>query len=64
MNALTLTELSPAGRIIIHEDEVELLSEYEGVHVFYQRGSAVVSELFENQVSMVTLTNMRLVIFV
>jgi ESCRT-II complex subunit VPS36 len=62
MNTFVLTTLSSAGRVVFYEDEVEIKSETEGVHVFSQKGTVIASELFEGQLSMLTLTNMRIIV--
>ena len=64
MNALTQLKLSESGRLEFLDDEVEMKSMNDGIHLYSQIGVEKSSEIFQDAVYMVTLTNMRLVFFV
>jgi hypothetical protein len=63
MNALTPITLSMGGLLQFYENEVEMKSASD-VHLYSQNGIEKQTELFQNTISKVILTNMRLVIFI
>ena len=65
MNAFDEAPLTQAGRPVLHEGEVELKMESDGVNIYSQDGKKVVSELFVGTARgkcIVVLTNVRLII--
>ena len=64
MNAFDAAPLPPAGRPVLHEGEVELKLETDGVHIYSQDGKKVLSELFVGGARgrcIVVLTNVRFI---
>ena len=62
MNAFDAAPLTQADRPVLHEGEVELKIETDGVRIFSQDGKTVVSELFVGAARgrcVVILTNVR-----
>ena len=64
MNAFDAAPLTQADRPVLHEGEVELKIETDGVRIFSQDGKTVVSELFVGAARgrcVVILTNVRII---